>query len=453
MAARYRNRTEAGRRLAAELSGYAGRSDVIVLALPRGGVPVAYEIARGLDAPLDVFIVRKLGVPSHPELAMGAIASGGIRVIDRAAMSRFGVTEAELAAVAAAEERELERRERLYRDGRPAPDVTDKVVILLDDGLATGATMAAAATALRAQRPSWLVVAVPVSAVETCEAFRDIVDEIVCAATPEPFYAVGLWYEDFSETTDEEVRELLARAARELPAGGVERQVRVPAGGAPLEGTLAGPSGARGVVLFAHGSGSSRHSPRNRFVAEQLREGGLATLLVDLLTAEEEAVDARTRQLRFDIGLLADRLVGAIDWLGREPATRGLPVGLFGASTGAAAALVAAATRPDAVEAVVSRGGRPDLAGVALPRVRAPSLFVVGARDEQVIELNKEAMARMRAPVRLEIIPGATHLFEEPAALEQVARLAGEWFVRHLTMAKGRARAGGAGDELPGATW
>ena len=154
MAARYRNRTEAGRRLAAELSGYAGRSDVIVLALPRGGVPVAYEIARGLHAPLDVFIVRKLGVPSHPELAMGAIASGGIRVIDRAAMSRFGVTEAELAAVAAAEERELERRERLYRDGRPAPDVTDKVVILVDDGLATGATMAAAATALRAQRPS-----------------------------------------------------------------------------------------------------------------------------------------------------------------------------------------------------------------------------------------------------------------------------------------------------------
>jgi len=209
--------------------------------------------------------------------------------------------------------------------------------------------------------------------------------------------------------------------------------------GVMLEGTLAVPSGARGVVLFAHGSGSSRHSPRNRFVAEQLRRGGLATLLVDLLSAEEEAIDARTRQLRFDIGLLAERLAAAIVWLDREPATLGLPVGLFGASTGGGAALVAAAARHDAVEAVVSRGGRPDLAGDALPRVQAPSLFIVGGRDEQVIELNEQAMSRMQAPVRLEIVPGATHLFEEPGALEQVARLAREWFVRHLPAARGRA--------------
>jgi putative phosphoribosyl transferase len=440
MAARYRNRTEAGRRLAGKLREYAGRSDVVVLALPRGGVPVGYEVARALNAPLDVFIVRKLGLPSHPELAIGAIASGGIRLIDQGAMSRFGVTDEELAVVAAAEERELERRERRYRDGLPAPDVTDKTVILVDDGLATGATMAAAATALRAQRPARLVVAVPVASPETCDAFRAIVDDVVCALTPEPFHAVGLWYEDFSETSDEEVRELLARASRRVPAAGVEREVRLEAGRITLDGTLAVPSGARGVVLFAHGSGSSRHSPRNRFVAEQLREGGLATLLMDLLSAEEEAVDARTRQLRFDIGLLAERLVRAIEWLTREPAMRGLPVGLFGASTGAGAALVAAAARPDVVEAVVSRGGRPDLAGDALPRVQAPSLFIVGGRDEQVIELNRQAMARMLAPVRLEIVPGATHLFEEPGALEQVARLAGEWFVRYLATARGRER-------------
>lgn len=212
MATRYRNRTEAGRRLAEELRGYAGHPDVVVLALPRGGVPVAYEVARALRAPLDVFIVRKLGLPSHPELAMGAIASGGIRLIDEEAMSRFGVTEQQLAAVAATEERELERRERRYREGLPVPDVTGKTVILIDDGLATGATMAAAAAALRAQRPAKLVVAVPVSAPDTCDAFRGIVDEIVCAATPEPFLAVGLWYQDFSQTTDEEVHELLERS-------------------------------------------------------------------------------------------------------------------------------------------------------------------------------------------------------------------------------------------------
>jgi len=217
MAARYRNRTDAGRQLAAQLREYADRPDVIVLALPRGGVPVAYEVARALHVPLDVFIVRKLGLPSHPELAMGAIASGGIRVIDQAALRRFGVTDEQLAAVAAAEERELVRRERQYREGLPLPDVTGKTVILIDDGLATGATMAAAAAALKAQGPAKLVVAVPVSAPETCDAFREIVDEVVCGATPEPFYAVGLWYEDFSQTSDDEVHDLLARAARELP--------------------------------------------------------------------------------------------------------------------------------------------------------------------------------------------------------------------------------------------
>ncbi len=225
-----------------------------------------------------------------------------------------------------------------------------------------------------------------------------------------------------------------------------ERQVRVFAGGVVLEGGFAVPDAARGVVLFAHGSGSSRHSPRNRFVAEALREGGLATLLLDLLTPEEEAADARTRQLRFDIALLAERLVGAIDWLAHQAAARGLPVGLFGASTGGGAALVAAAERPDAVGAVVSRGGRPDLAGDALPMVRAPSLLIVGGHDDAVLGLNRRAMARMSAPVTLEIVPGATHLFEEPGTLEQVARLARDWFVRYLVPATEPA-------DSPGAVW
>jgi len=199
-----------------------------------------------------------------------------------------------------------------------------------------------------------------------------------------------------------------------------------------LEGNLSLPEGARGIVLFAHGSGSSRHSPRNRYVAQILNEAKLATLLVDLLTPDEEAIDLRTAHLRFDIGLLAERLVGVTDWLTQYPDTRHLRVGYFGASTGAAAALVAAAQRPDAVDAVVSRGGRPDLAGPALALVRAPTLLIVGGNDFEVVELNRRALALLRCEKRLEIVPGATHLFEEPGALEVVARLAREWFERYL---------------------
>ena len=211
-----------------------------------------------------------------------------------------------------------------------------------------------------------------------------------------------------------------------------EREVRVAAGAATLEGNLGVPEGAVGVVLFAHGSGSGRHSPRNRYVAEALRRAGLATLLVDLLTEEEEEEDLRTRRLRFDIGLLADRLAGATDWLVENSETQDLRVGYFGASTGAGAALVAAAKRPEAVGAVVSRGGRPDLAGEALPRVATPTLLIVGGQDEPVIDMNREAMAQIRAEKELEVVTGATHLFEEPGTLEEVARLAAGWFTQHL---------------------
>ncbi len=211
-----------------------------------------------------------------------------------------------------------------------------------------------------------------------------------------------------------------------------ERSVLVPAGQIELEGDLGVPGDAHGVILFAHGSGSGRHSPRNRYVAAQLREANLATLLIDLLTPEEEREDLRTARLRFDIGLLAGRLADATDWLKGNPETRDLRVGYFGASTGAAAALVAAAERPEDVGAIVSRGGRPDLAGDALPRVRPPTLLIVGGDDVPVIRMNEEAMGRMRAETRLEIVPGAGHLFEEPGKLEEVARLAADWFARHL---------------------
>jgi predicted phosphoribosyltransferase len=211
---RFRDRREAGRLLAQKLTGYANRRDVLVLALPRGGVPVAYEVAQALGAPLDVFVVRKLGVPGYEELAMGAVATGGVRVLNDQVVSALRVPDYVIDAVAAWEQQELARRERVYRDDRPPPDVRGRTVILVDDGLATGATMQAAIRALRAQGPARIVVAVPTASPDICEQFKKEVDEVVCAITPEPFHAVGLWYEDFSPTTDDEVRDLLARATR-----------------------------------------------------------------------------------------------------------------------------------------------------------------------------------------------------------------------------------------------
>jgi putative phosphoribosyl transferase len=232
----------------------------------------------------------------------------------------------------------------------------------------------------------------------------------------------------------------VGRAERPLPYAddNLERTISFDADGVTLEGTLGVPERATGIVLFAHGSGSSRFSSRNRFVARVLRDAGLGSLLLDLLSPEEEKVDDYTREFRFDIGMLASRLVSAIDWLGKESDSAKLDVGLFGASTGGGAALVAAAQRLERVGAVVSRGGRPDLADGALPLVKAPTLLIVGGRDEMVIDLNEQARDRMRAEVRLEIVPGATHLFEEAGALEKVSEMARNWFVRHLRQGDSR---------------
>src|SRR6267378_585485 len=421
MDGRYADRAEAGRVLAEKLEPLAGNPNVVVLALPRGGVPVAYEIARRLGAPLDVFVVRKLGVPGHEELAMGALASGGVRVLNEDLIRELGIPDRVVDAVTNREQNELDRRERAYRGTRPLPDLRGKTVVLVDDGLATGNTMRAAVEAVRAQHPERVIVAVPVAARASCEELAEVADEVLCGRTPEPFRAVGLWYDDFEQTSDAEVGALLTQAQDRADAGSVQ-----------LEGDLALPSGARGLVVFAHGSGSSRFSPRNRAVAAALRAAGLGTLLVDLLTRDEERVDARTGHLRFDIRLLATRLVACIDWLAGRARTSDLRIGCFGASTGAAAALVAAAARPTSVAAVVSRGGRPDLAGPALSQVRAPTLLIVGGDDPEVLELNRQALQKLQGEKALVVIPGATHLFEEPGTLEQVADLARRWFLRWL---------------------
>jgi len=422
MAVRFRDRTEAGRLLGERLGDLARRTDVVVLALPRGGVPVGRQVARALGAPLDVFLVRKLGLPAQPELAMGAIASGGTQVLNEELVRELRLGGDVIERVAERERGELERREHLYRGERPFPELSGRTVVLVDDGLATGATMRAAVEAVRTRGPARVVVAVPTAPRHSLRELEPPVDGLASLIAPEPFYAVGAWYDDFREVPDDEVRRVLA-----LPAG-----EEVDVGGAV--GNLVVPGDARGLVLFAHGSGSSRFSPRNRYVAGVLEEVGLATLLVDLLTPDEERVDLRTRELRFDVELLARRLLAAVDLVVSDRRTAGLGLGLFGASTGAAAALVAAARRPDPVRAVVSRGGRPDLAGPALGEVRAPTLLVVGARDELVLDLNRRAAAALTAAaaVELEIVPGATHLFEERGTLERVADLAAAWFRRFL---------------------
>lgn len=400
---------------------------------------MAFEVARALGAPLDVIVVRKLGVPYRQELGFGAIGEGGVRVLSDEIVRRCGLRPDEIAAVQRKEEQELLRRARRYRDGRPRVVVEGRTVIVVDDGIATGATAAAACRVARAQGAARVVLAVPTAPADTVDRLRQVADEVVCLSTPDLFGSVGQWYRDFSQTTDEEVIACLAQATVARPhdrgaPGPVEVEseveVDVDAGGIRLIGDLALPKGAPAVVMFAHGSGSSRHSPRNRSVASALREAGLGTLLFDLLTQAEEADRANV----FDIDTLAMRLLGATRWL-RE--RESLPIGYFGASTGAAAALRAAADDAD-VGAVVSRGGRPDLAAPRLGDVRAPTLLIVGGDDTRVLDLNRAAQAELRCENQLEVVQGATHLFEEPGALDEVAEFAREWFVRHLAADAGR---------------
>ena len=426
----FRDRREAGRRLAERLSGLRASSP-LVLGLPRGGAPVAFEVAKALGAPLDVLVVRKLGVPFQPELGMGAVGEDGVRVLNADVLRQAGVTETQLAAVEARERAEVEERAVRLRRGRPAIPLQGRTVVIVDDGLATGGTARAAVQVARARGADRVILAVPVAPPETVAALRRDADDVVAVETPEPFFAIGGWYTDFSPTSDDEVVQLLARSGADRDGGGVsgaDREVVILAERAELPGRLTIPSGATGIVVFAHGSGSGRNSPRNQAVARALNHAGLGTLLFDLLSPEEEADRANV----FDIPLLAGRLGVATAWLRDEVDAGALPIGIFGASTGAGAALWAAAVPGSPVRAIVSRGGRPDLARARLDAVRAPTLLIVGGRDEAVLEMNRDAAGHLTCEHRIEIVPGATHLFEEPGALEAVADLAARWFLEHL---------------------
>lgn len=439
----FEDRVEAGQRLGKRLEYLRGQ-DVVVLGLPRGGVPVAYEVAAALDAPLDVIVVRKLGVPFQPELAMGAIGEGETRVLDGHILSRTRVTDAELHAVEQRERALLEIRVARFRKGRTRAVLLGRTAVIVDDGIATGSTARVACRIARKLGAARVILAVPVAPADTLADLTEP-DEIVCLATPRQFTAVGYHYRDFSPTDDDEVVLLLDAAAKRLHSAqsaatgaGVSEDVQIPAGAVQLQGHLYLPGPAAGVVVFAHGSGSGRHSPRNRFVASVLQRAGLGTLLLDLLTPAEELNRANV----FDIQLLAQRLTAATEWLGNRPDTSSSSVGYFGASTGAGAALWAAAEPGARIGAVVSRGGRPDLAGTRLSDVRAPTLLIVGSADREVLDLNSWAKSQMRCPSQLAVVPGATHLFEEPGTLSEAAVLARDWFLRHLL--PGRDAAAGA---------
>ncbi len=435
----FADREDAGQRLADRLE-YLRDQPVVVLGLPRGGVPVAAEVATRLGAPLDVIIVRKVGVPFQPELAMGAVGEDGAAVTSPDVIAMAGVTDQELATVQSRERAEVAARAARYRAVRPRLDLTGKVAVVVDDGIATGATAKAACQIARAHGAARVVVAVPVAPPGWEDRIGSGADEFACVLEPPRFFAIGQFYEDFSQTSESQVLAVLRGAVASAPqpeadlrqdsdsAGppGLDPEVEPMAGTTRLAGNLAVPAGAAGIVIFAHGSGSSRHSPRNRYVAATLNEAGLGTLLFDLLTPAEETDRANV----FDIGMLAGRLTQVTAWLRAQQGPE--PIGYFGASTGAAAALRAAAAPGADIAAVVSRGGRPDLAGPQLAEVTAPTMLIVGGHDAAVLDLNRSALAELRCEKDLAVVPGATHLFEEPGTLAEAATLARDWFLRYL---------------------
>lgn len=426
----FAHRAEAGRQLARKLLHLRGQ-DVVVVGLPRGGVPVAFEVAKALDAPLDVIVVRKLGVPYQPELGMGAIGEGGVRILNERVIRAAAVTESDIATVIGAETAELARRARTFRGDREPVPMAGRTVVVVDDGIATGSTARAACQVARAHGAASVILAVPVAPPGWSPNPGEDADELICVARPHSFMAIGQFYDDFTQTSDGEVIACLETARLQIshnPSPPADRDVTIPVGSVGLSGHLTMPAHSSGLVVFAHGSGSSRLSPRNRYVAGILNYAGLGTLLFDLLTPAEE----RDRGNVFDIELLGRRLGEVTRWLVDQPEAHGVRFGYFGASTGAAAALWASTEHDLDISAIVSRGGRPDLAGDRLALVSAPTRLIVGGADTAVLELNRQAQAQLVCESDLVVIPGATHLFEEAGTLQQAAESACDWLTKHL---------------------
>jgi putative phosphoribosyl transferase len=419
----FTDRSEAGRRLAERVRAFAV-NDPIVLALPRGGVPVGAELAQRLDADFDVLMVRKIGLPGRPETGVGAIAEDGHVLFDDRALARLRVPRQALHDTVEAERVELDRRRRVYRGERPAPRLAGRDCVVVDDGVATGGTARAALRMVRQAGPSQLVLAVPVASPEAVESLREEADALVVLSAPENFHAVGEWYRDFGQLSDGHVTAILAERGRVRPEQNSARAVRIRAGQVYLDGDLTMPGTLRGAIVMAFGEG--RADPRWRAIASVFQRAGYATLLLDLWTdasAGAEGDDAR---------VMGERLNAAVTWLRRATDAATEPLGVLGAGAAAPAALVTAAERPQDMGAVVVYGGRIDLAESSLSGVRAPSLILLESRDSFVRELSEWARGRMGAPTDLRVISGAEQLLQGAQEWRRVAVEALDWFDRHL---------------------
>jgi len=465
------DRAHAGQALARTLRTFKWESNVIVIGLPSGGIPIAREVADTLKAPLDVLVSRKVGVPGIEEVALGAVAEGTDRVVADAMAWYIGVPSRIVDRLAARERVEVERRAQMYRNGGPLPDVKGRTVILVDDGLATGATLRAAAFAIRSGKPRRIVAAVPVASLTGAAEVRADVDDLVAVITPQRFDTIAAWYDDYAPVTDEEVMSILGRPTRVaimngrrvvsdilrdvgeriapglLRADGAsvsnERSVAIPGCSGALmaefgraqhipggNGEEDHPAKARGLVILANGGASgSRHSYRNRYLAGRLRLSGFATLRVDLLTAPEQEAEIGA-SVPCNVARIGGRLTSVCEWASRTGLDGAHRTVLVGSSTAAAAALTAAARRPGQICAVIARAGRVELAADVLRHVTAPVLLIVGATDRETLRRNSEAMGVLPRGALLIRVPRAGHSFAEPGALGAVAEQAVRWLDR-----------------------
>lgn len=461
------DRAHAGQALARALRPFVRELDVTVLGLARGGVPVARQVADALDAPLGVMVSGKIGVPGIEEVALGAVAEGSDQVVADSVAWYIGVPPRLVDRLAARKRVEVERRAHMYRAGQPLPAVRGRTVVLVDDGLSSGATLRAAAFAIRKLRPRRVIAAVPIASLAGAAQVRPDVDQLIAMITPKRFETLSTWYHDYAPVSDEEVLFQLGRPTRVAIMNGrrvfseilrdvgdriapallrddhgrdaSEQSIAIPGFGGTLladfgtaqrvAGNAAPVEKARGLVILANGGGSSRHSYRNRYLAGRLRLSGYATLRVDLLTGEEEQSDS-AHEIRFDVARIAGRLTTVCEWAARTGVDGAHRTILMGSSTAAAAALGTAARRPERVSAVIGRAGRVELAAGLLRHVTAPVLLVVGGADRGTMQRNADAMRSLPRGALLVRVARAGHLFSEPGALGAVAEHSVKWLDR-----------------------